>query len=109
MGVEYPVETALRSDVQPLIGQSRHDLPGGSEAYSTWLQVSRMRCRSSSLSLCDIRRGLPLRRSWPPPSPIKAFRHRLSVRRQMPISLQALAKPAPAEWASLISSIALRR
>jgi hypothetical protein len=31
------------------------------------------------------------------------------VRRQMPISLQALTKPAPAVWASLISSIALRR
>jgi hypothetical protein len=62
-GAEYPVKAALRSDVQALIGKSWHVCPGGSEAYSAWLQVSRMRWRSSSLSLCETRRGLPLRRS----------------------------------------------
>jgi len=33
----------------------------------------------------------------------------LGLRRQMPISLQALTRPAPAACASLISSIALSR
>jgi hypothetical protein len=53
--------------------------------------------------------GLPLRRSLPYPSPTNTRRQRLKVRRQMPISTQALTRPAPASFASPIGSITFRR
>jgi len=43
------------------------------------------------------------------PIACQGLRQRLRVRTQMPISPQALSRPAPAAWASPISSMALRR
>ena len=54
-------------------------------------------------------RGGPLRRTLLSPFPRKALRQRLRVRRQMPITPQALNRPAPAALASTINSITFHR
>ena len=80
IGVQHPVEAALRIDIQAPIRQDRHDLPGGGRAANSFsLQVSRIRWRSSSLRRWATWRWLPLRQSTPSSSPANWRRQRCRV------------------------------
>ena len=65
VGMEQAAKTALRAEIPTLIGKGWHELPGGSEPYSGWLLVSRIRWRSFSLRRWVVALGLPLRRAMP--------------------------------------------
>lgn len=92
VGMEHPVKAALKAVaagfsigvIQAAIRQDRHGLPGGHAANTGSLQVSKIRCRSSSLRRWATWRWLLLGRSMPSLWPANCRRQRFNMGRPKP-------------------------